>query len=305
QMREVIQALQRDIQRGRSLSEALAQHNCFPKVYVNMVRAAEAGGFLEVVLRRIASFLETTGRFKEELISAMVYPAILFVVAIVAVAVMMVYVVPKFTLIFEEMGESLPLSTEILIFISALVGRLWWFVITGCLVGVVLVLRYRKTPEGRLKTDALLLHLPLVGSLQRKVFISRFTRTLGTLLKAGVPVLTALRISRQVIGNEAISTSLAPLEDGVRHGKGLSQPMKEVNIFPEMVVEMVAVAEEAGRVEEALLQIADRFEEETRRTIRRTVSILEPGLILFMGVMVGFIILSMLVAIFSISELPL
>lgn len=305
QMREVIKAIQRDIQRGRSLSEAMAQHNCFPKVYVNMVKAAEAGGFLEPVLRRIASFLETTGKFKEELISAMVYPVILFIVAVVAVSVMMVYVVPKFTSIFEEMGENLPLSTEVLIFISALVGRLWWFALLVCIVLVFFLHRYRKTPEGRLKTDAILLRLPLIGSLQKKVFISRFSRTLGTLLKAGVPVLVALRISRQVVGNEAISSSLAPLEDGVRHGKGLSQPMKQVDIFPEMVFEMVAVAEEAGRVEEALLQIADRFEEETRRTIRRTISVLEPALILFMGIVVGFIILSMLVAIFSISELPL
>jgi general secretion pathway protein F len=304
-LKEVIEALQRDIQRGRSLSEAMAVHSCFPKVYVNMVRAAEAGGFLEPVLRRIASFLETTSRFKEDVLSALVYPTVLLFVAIVAVTVLMVYVVPKFTSIFEEMGESLPVSTEVLITVSAIIGRLWWIGLIIFVLAIVMFIRYRNTAQGKMMTDRWLLRLPLVGTLQKKIFISRFSRTLGTLLKSGVPVLTAIRISRQVVGNEVITSSLAIVEEGVRHGRGLYQPMREVDVFPEMVVEMIGVAEEAGRVEEALLQIADRYEEETRRTIRRVLSILEPALILVMGLVVGFIILSMLVAIFSISELPI
>jgi len=304
-MKEVIESLRRDVQRGKSLSEAMALQGCFPKVYINMVKAAEAGGFLEPVLRRVASFIETTNRFREELFSALVYPSILFIVAIVAVTVLMVYVVPKFTNIFTEMGQELPLSTAILISISTIIGRIWWMMVVSFVAIVFVLVRYRKTPQGKLKTDQWLLKIPLIGTLQRKIFISRFTRTLGTLLKSAVPVLTAIRISRQVVGNESIATELIPLEDGVRHGRGLAQPMRDTKVFPEMVVEMVAVAEEAGRVEEALLQIADRFEEETRRMIKRVLSLLEPALILIMGIVIGFIILSMLVAIFSISELPL
>lgn len=304
-MREVLNDVYRALQKGQSLSDAMRAQKIFPRLYVNMVKAGEAGGILEPVLRRLASFIQTTTEFKEEMTSALIYPILLTLVGSSAIAVLMLYVIPKFATIFEEMGEALPLPTEILLGVSTVVSRYWWVVILIVTGGVILASRYLKTDEGRVFLDRMLLRVPLVRGLQMRIYIARFARTMGTLLKSGVPILSAIRISREVVGNQVISRRLEALEEGVRKGRGVSGPLRESGVFPEVVLQMVSVGEEAGRLEETFAQIAERFESESRSTIKRLISFIEPALILLMGIVVGFIVISMLLAIFSVNEIPL
>ncbi len=304
-MRDLVATVLKDIQGGQALSQALSRHEVFSRLYVNMIRAGEAGGVLEQIVGKLASFLETSKAFKEEVRTALIYPAFLVVVGGLAVAVMLVYVVPRFASIFLDLGQSLPLSTQILLALSDFMAKFWWALILG-LGGLVLVVRmYARTEEGRLLIDGYKLRIPLVKDLHVRVAVSRFCRTLGTMLTSGVPVLHAIRISRDVLGNQVLSQSLANVEDGVSRGKGLAGPFRENALFPPLVAHMVGVGEETGRLEETLLHVASRYEEESRRTLKRLLGLLEPTIILFMAVLVGFIVLSILVTIFSIYEVPI
>jgi general secretion pathway protein F len=304
-LREVLNDVYRALQKGQSFSEALQAQKIFPRLYVNMVKAGEAGGILEPVLKRIAAFIQTTTEFREEITSALIYPILLTLVGSSAVAVLMLYVIPRFAGIFEEMGQALPLPTQILISISSAVSSSWWVVLLFALIGGFILRGYLKSEDGRIFLDQLLLRIPLLKSLQIRIYIARFSRTMGTLLKSGVPILSAIRISREVVGNQVISRRLEVLEEGVRKGKGVTQPLRESAVFPEVVMQMVAVGEEAGRLEETFIHIAERFEAESRSFIKRLISFIEPALILLMGLVVGFIVISMLLAIFSINEIPL
>jgi general secretion pathway protein F len=304
-LREILKEAYIDIQRGQSLSQALSKHKVFPRVYVNMIKAGEMGGILEAVVRRLAVFLETTVAFREELISALIYPILLTGVGGLAVAVLMIYVIPKFAQIFEDMGQALPTPTLILLGVSNWLVSYWWALLA--LVGLVafLIHGYSRTAEGRLFLDGLKLKTPVVSNIHMKLIIARFSRTLGTLLHSGVPILDALRVSREVVGNEVISDKLSALEEGVSKGRGVYAPLRDSGVFPPIVAQMIAVGEEAGRLEETFLMIADRFESESTATIKRAASLLEPAMILLMGLIVGFIVISMLLAVFGINEIPL
>jgi general secretion pathway protein F len=304
-MKSVVREVYIDIQKGNTLSYSMAKHKIFPRVYINMIRAGESGGILEVVIKRLVSFLETSMSFREEIISAMIYPILLSGVGGLAVAVLMLYVVPNFSKIFSDMGQTLPLPTLMLIKVSGLFSSYWWAIL-GAIAAVIFMIRsYGKTTEGKSYMDNLKLKIPVLNKLTMKLIISRFARTLGTLLQSGVPILEAIRISRDVIDNDAISKKLFLLEEGVSKGRGISQPMKESGVFPPIFNQMVIVGEEAGRLEETFLLIAERFEAETRNLIKRFVSLFEPALILVMGVIVGLIVISMLLGIFSINDIPI
>jgi general secretion pathway protein F len=304
-MRSVIRQVYIDIQRGQSLSQAMSKHRVFPRLYVNMIRAGEVGGILETVIRRLSAFLETTVAFKEELTSALIYPLLLTVVGGLAVAVLMIYVVPKFAEIFEGMGQTLPLPTMMLMSISDWFVSYWWLGAGVIAAAVALIKSYSKTAEGRAFVDGLKLKIPVIRGLHLKLVIARFARTLGTLLQSGVPILDALRVSREVVGNEIIADKLREVEEGVKKGRGVSVPLRESRVFPPIVGHMIAVGEEAGRLEETFLMVAERFEMESKSLIKRTVSLLEPAMILLMGLIVGFIVISMLIAVFSINEIPI
>ena len=304
-LRSIIREVYIDIQKGNTLSYAMGKHKIFPRVYINMIKAGESGGILEVVIKRLVSFLETSISFREEIISALIYPILLTSVGGLAVAVLMLYVVPNFSRIFEDMGQTLPLPTLMLIKVSSIFSSYWWEM-AAALVLVFFMLRgYAKTAEGKSYMDSLKLRVPVLKKLSMKLIISRFSRTLGTLLQSGVPILEALRISRDVIDNDAISKKLFLLEEGVSKGRGISQPLKESGVFPPIFNQMVTVGEEAGKLEETFLLIAERFEAETKSLIKRFVSLFEPVLILIMGVVVGLIVISMLIGIFSINEIPI
>ncbi|MDA8106090.1 MAG: type II secretion system F family protein [Nitrospiraceae bacterium] len=304
-LRAIIREVYVDIQKGNSLSYAMGKHKIFPRVYVNMIKAGETGGILETVIKRLVSFLETTISFKQEIISALIYPVLLTVVGGLAVAVLMLYVIPRFSKIFTDMGQALPLPTIVLIRVSEAFASYWWVVLTAVGAAVIMVRGYVKTAEGRAYIDGLKLKLPVLRKLSMKLIISRFSRTFGTLLQSGVPIIEAIRISREVVDNEMIAKRLAVVEEGVSKGRGMSQPLRESGVFPAIVTQMVTVGEEAGRLEETFLLIAERFEVETKDLIKRFVSLFEPALILVMGSVVGFIVISMLIGIFSINEIPI
>jgi general secretion pathway protein F len=303
-LREILKEVYIDIQRGQSLSQALSKHKIFPRVYVNMIKAGEIGGILDAVVRRLALFLETTVAFREELISALIYPLLLTGVGGLAVAVLMIYVIPKFAQIFEEMGQALPTPTLILMGVSNWLVSYWWVVFVVIGLAAFLIRQYSRTAEGRLFLDGMKLKVPVIRSIHMKLVIARFSRTLGTLLHSGVPILDALRVSREVVGNEVVSEKLSALDEGVSRGRGIYAPLRDSGVFPPIVAQMIAVGEEAGRLEETFLTVADRFESESTATIKRAASFLEPAMILLMGLIVGFIVISMLLAVFSINEIP-
>ncbi len=304
-LRAIIKEVYIDIQRGNTLSNAMAKHRIFPRLYINMIKAGESGGILEVVIRRLVVFLETSINFRKEIVSALIYPILLTVVGGMAVAVLMLYVIPNFAQIFSDMGQTLPLPTLILMKVSTLFASYWWVFLGGLAVFIFLVRSYAGTVEGKNYIDGLKLKLPVLNKLSMKFIIARFSRTFGTLLQSGVPILEAIRVSRDVIDNDVVSRKLVVLEEGVSKGRGISVPLRESGVFPAIFNQMVAVGEEAGRLEETFLLIADRFEADTRNLIKRFVSMFEPVLILLMGVVVGLIVISMLMGIFSINEIPI
>jgi general secretion pathway protein F len=304
-LRSIIREVYIDIQKGNTLSFSMGKHKIFPRVYINMIKAGESGGILEVVIKRLVAFLETSSSFREEIISALIYPILLTTVGGLAVAVLMLYVVPNFSKIFQDMGQTLPLPTLMLIRFSGLFSSYWWVIFAVIVSAVFMVRGYAKTVEGKSQIDNLIMKTPVLNKVMMKLIISRFSRTFGTLLQSGVPILEAIRISRDVIDNEAVSKRLLLLEEGVSKGRGISQPLKESEVFPPIFNQMVIVGEEAGKLEETFLLIAERFEVETRNLIKRFVSLFEPALILVMGVIVGLIVISMLIGIFSINDIPL
>lgn len=303
--REIIREVYIDIQKGSTLSAALGKHKVFPRVYINMIRAGEAGGILETVIGRLVAFLETSIRFKEEVVSALIYPILLTTVGGLAVSVLMIYVVPNFAQIFSDMGQALPLPTLMLIKVSDLFSKYWWVIGFSLAAGALLIRGYAKTAEGKTFFDGIKLRIPVMKTLAMKMIIARFSRTFGTLLQSGAPILDAIKISRDVIDNDTVSRQLAVIEEGVSKGRGFSAPLRESAVFPAIVTQMVTVGEEAGRLEETFLLIAERFESETKILIKRFVSLFEPALILIMGLIVGLIVISMLIGIFSINEIPL
>jgi general secretion pathway protein F len=304
-LRSIIREVYIDIQKGNTLSFAMGKHKVFPRVYINMIKAGESGGILEVVIKRLVTFLETSSSFKEEIISALIYPILLTTVGGLAVAVLMLYVVPNFAKIFQDMGQTLPLPTLMLIKVSEAFSSYWWVIFAAIASAVFMVRAYAKTTEGKSQIDNLMMKTPVLSNVMMKLIISRFSRTFGTLLQSGVPILEAIRISRDVIDNDTVSKRLLLLEEGVSKGRGISQPLKESEVFPPIFNQMVIVGEEAGKLEETFLLIAERFEIETRNLIKRFVSLFEPALILVMGVIVGLIVISMLIGIFSINDIPL
>jgi len=302
-MKRILKEVYTDIQKGNSLSRAMSKHRIFPNLYINMVKAGEEGGILEPVLGRIVTFLETTATFKAEILSSLIYPVLLTIIGSLTIAVLIIYVIPKFSSIFEDMGQALPLPTQILISISDAFASYWWLLLLF-IIGTTIFLRtFSKTKEGQVFFDSLKLKTPVYSKLHMKLVIARFSRTLGTLLKSGVPILSAIKISKEVIGNQVLSQSLQALQDGVSKGQGIYGPLRDIGMFPPVVTQMIAVGEEAGTLEDTFLLIAERFETDSRNLIRRLISFLEPALILLMGIMVGFIVLSMLLAIFGIYNI--
>jgi general secretion pathway protein F len=295
-----------DIQAGSSFADSLAKHpRLFSRLYVNMVKAGEASGVLEVILSRLSGFMERSKAVRDEVTSALIYPILLLLVGGGAVVVMMNFVIPRFAQIFADTKQLMPLPTRILLAISAFTTGYWW-VFVGLIVGGWIGLRaYLQTEQGKMQWDQWKLALPLLGSLIQEIEVSRFARTFGTLLQSGVPVLNAVSIVKETVTNRVIAGAMSRLQEGVKRGEGISGPLRATGAFPSFSIHMARVGEETGKLEEMLIKVADTYDDRVRRTVKRLTSLLEPVLILSLGLIVGFIVLSMLLAIFSINELPL
>jgi general secretion pathway protein F len=306
-LKTLVGDLLRSVRGGTSLSEALAKHHPrpFSRLYINMVRAGEKGGVLEVTLRRLAEFLESRAAFMDAIVSALAYPLVITAVGASAVVFLMTFVIPRFAVIFSDLHQAIPLSTQILLDVSAALRSYWWIGVLGA-VGLVLGWRmWTSTADGKLQWDQTVLRLPIAGRLALKVETARFARTLGTMLKSGVPVLGALAVVGDMMSNESVSRAVVRLADAVKRGGTIAAALQEHTPFPSLAVHMVRVGEETGRLEEMLLKVAETFETDVRAELRRVIGLLEPAIILGMGVLVAFIVVAMLMAIFSINEIPL
>ncbi len=303
--RAIIRDVLKNVQGGSYLSNALAKYpRAFSSFYVSMVRAGEAGGVLDEVLKRLGAFLESTQDFRDYIKSAMVYPIFLVLVGGVSIIVLLTFVMPKFSVIFSDMRQAIPLSTRILLALGAAL-KTYWPVILGAFGALYfLIKRYIKTPAGSLNLDRYKLRSPVLGELVKKIEVARFARTLGTLEQSGVSILQALNLIRGIIGNQVIAGTLGNVYNRVKKGERLSMPLSEIDVFPPLAIQMIIVGEETGRLGEMLLKVAENYEKASRDTIKRLVSFLEPAMILGMGLVVGFIVISMMMAIFSMNDMP-
>jgi general secretion pathway protein F len=303
---EVIQNVLRAVKEGKSFSEALGQHpEVFPKVYVNMVLAGEVGGVLEEILGRLSVFLETSENLRSYVIGALIYPVLLSAVAIGSVTILTLFVVPRFAAVFHDMGVPLPLPMAILQGLSHFLSGYWWLLLAAVFLIGVYLRRYRTSPEGRLKWDRWLLRLPFWGPVVRKVEVARFSRTLGTLLRSGVPLLQGMNIVREILSNQGIAATIEPIRNGIKKGEGIAQPMKQSGVFPPLAMHLIEVGEESGKLDSMLVQVAEVYDVEVRNAIKNLIAFFEPALILVMGLIIGTIVVSMLLAIFSINNVPL
>ncbi len=303
EMKNTVQSILKSIREGSSFSDALAKHpKLFPRLYISMIRAGEAGGVLDVVLDKLNEFLESAKELKDHVLSALIYPALLTVAGGVSIIILMTYVLPKFSVIFEELGGSMPFSTQILLTFSNALKSYWWAVVLSFGTGLIILRNYKKSDTGRYKWDAF--KLKLMGEIIRKLETARFCRTLGTLLKSGVPLLQALNNAKEVINNQVIASSIDGILKGAKEGRGIAIPLSDSNIFPPLAISMIKVGEETGQLDTMLIKVSTTYEKSLRVAIKRFVSLFEPVMILTMGLIIGFIVISMLLAIFSMTELP-
>jgi len=303
EMKAIIQAVLKSIREGSSFSDALQKHpRTFSKLYINMIRAGEAGGVLDVVLDKLNEFLESTKALKDHVVSVMIYPAILMVTGGISIIVLLTFVLPKFSVIFAELGGALPLSTQILLNASNTIKTYWWICAAAVVIGWMFFKNYTKSQAGRYQWDKL--KLRLLGDIIKKLETARFCRTLGTLLKSGVPLLQALQNAKDVIENTVVAATIDTVASGAKEGKGITVPLSQTNVFPQLALSMIKVGEETGQLDTMLMKVAQTYEKSLNVAIKRFVSLLEPVMILIMGLLIAFIVISMLLAIFSITDLP-
>ena len=303
QAKPVLERVQEKVRGGSSLADALEAQGVFSRFYLNMVRAGEAGGALDVVLKRLTEFLERSRALRETVTSALIYPIILLSVSALSVIILLTFVVPQFQRLFADAGKALPLATQIVIAVGDGFRHYWW---VGAILFVLLsavARRQLSQPESRARWDERFLRLPLFGDLIAKVETARLSRTLGTLLGNGVSMLSALTIVRETLSNQVLAGALGEVAEHVKTGRGLADPLLEAGRFPKLAVQMIRVGEETGQLQEMLLQVADTYDGEVQTAVKRLLTLLEPALILGLGVIIAGIIMSILVAILSLNEL--
>jgi general secretion pathway protein F len=292
------------VNEGTSLADALAEHpRIYSDLYVNMVRAGEASGALDVVLLRLADYTESSARLRSKLRSALTYPAVMLIIGSAILFFLLSYVVPKITRIFTESKQVLPLPTRILMAFSGALST-WWPLVVVLLAVVALAFRYYvRTEAGRQRYDRWVLRVPVFGKLMQKIAVARFSRTLSTLLQSGIGLLPSLDIVKNIVDNRVLYDATEAARDAIREGQSIAPPLKKSGIFPPLMIHMIAVGEKSGRLEEMLFKTAETYEGEVDSTIATLTTLLEPVMIVFMGGMVTFIVLSILLPIFQMSQL--
>lgn len=303
-MKKTIAQVRDSVNEGLSFGDALAQHKrVFPDLYVNMVRSGEASGALDVVLLRLAEFMEGQHRLRAKIGAAMVYPAVLLMISLVVLMYLLTAVVPKVVGMFESMKQTLPLPTRILIAISSFLSWTWWMIIIGIVLGVVFIVKWRKTDQGALKFDRFRLRFPVYGTIYKKVSVARFARTLGTLLSSGVPIIESLRIVKTVVQNKIMEIAIENSMTEIMDGSSLAAPLKKSGVFPPILVHMVSVGEKSGSLEEMLMKAAESYEGDVETTVAGLTSVIEPLMIVIMGTLVGFVVLSILLPMLEMSTI--
>jgi general secretion pathway protein F len=303
-MKRVISDVKQRVNEGSSLADALAIHpRVFTTLYINMIRAGESSGALEIVLVRLADFTESQARLRSKVIGTLTYPAAMLAIGVVIMGILFTVVIPKITKIFDETRVTLPWTTRALIGFSSTIHDWWWLFLAVFACGVWLAERYRRTPNGQSAWDKWVLTAPVFGSLIRQIAIARFSRTLGTLLKSGVPLLTSLDIVKNILGNVRLQKVIEEARDAIKEGESIAAPLKRSGEFPPLVYHMVAIGERTGQLEEMLNNVANAYEAQVETKIGALTSLLEPFMIVGMGVVVAFIVFSILMPILQINNL--
>jgi len=294
-----------DVESGATYADALKKHpRVFSELYVNMVAAGEAGGILDTILNRLAAYIEKAMKLKKKVKGAMVYPAVVTSIAVLVIAVIMIFVVPTFSKMFAQLGGTLPLPTRIIINMSDFIAGIGGLLVAGAIVAfVVFLVQFRRTEKGKYITDRILLKLPIFGTLLNKVAVAKFTRTLGTLISSGVPILDGLDITAKTSGNKVIEYAIIDVRKGVVGGKTLAEPITKAQVFPPMVTHMIAVGESTGALDAMLSKIADFYDDEVDATVSNLTAMMEPILMVFLGGTVGFIVVAMYLPIFKLITL--
>ncbi|HET7691535.1 MAG TPA: type II secretion system F family protein [Gemmatimonadota bacterium] len=300
---EKIRAVLSDVESGSTLADAMRRHrDFFSEIYVNMVAAGEAGGILDVILLRLAEYLEASEKLRRKVKGAMFYPATVMGFSGLAIAVLLIFVIPTFAGFFTSAGVALPLPTRIVMGLSDFLIT-WWWAVGAVLAGIVYLFRaYRKTPAGRLTTDRLMLRIPVLGQVLRKAAIARFSRTLGTLVQSGVPILDGLEITARTAGNRVVEDAVMKSRASIAGGETIAEPLKRSTVFPPMVVQMINVGEQTGGLDDMLSKIADFYDEEVDASVGALTSIIEPVMIVFLGAIVGGMVVAMYLPIFDIIK---
>ncbi len=302
-LRDILREVSADIQGGATFAESLAKHpRQFDRLYVNMVRAGEVGGMLEEVLSRLAEFMERRQRLKRAVMSALVYPIAVIVIAIAIVGFLLMYVVPIFGEIFQEFGGELPWPTQFLIDAGDFLIYKWWQLVIGFNTIMIVFKLLGKSVLIKKGFDRVVLKMPLLGDLVVKIGVARFSRTLGTLIHSGVPILQALRITRETISNSVIQNAVDKVHDSIKEGETIAAPLDETKVFPAMVVNMIDVGEETGSLDQMLMKVADIYDEEVDAAVNAMLSLLEPAIIVILGGVVGFILIALYLPIFTLGD---
>ena len=304
-VRAMVEDILRDVNEGLYFSDALAKHpRSFSEFYIHMVRSGEAGGVLEHVLERVAHFLETSHELKNYVISALIYPLFVLTIGGASIIILLTFVVPKFAVIFNDLGQTIPLATRALLGLAGFLRSFAVPLLGALLLSLIGIQRYSQSKNGRLRIDGWRLKWPIIGGLTRTLETARFTRTLGTLIGSGVAILDSLTMARNVMGNQVIAQALDKIHARVKEGDHLADPLAHSGHFPMLAIQMVRVGEETGQLDRMLLKVSDIYDKKGRQNIKRLINLLEPVMILVMGLVVGFIVIAMLMAIFSMNELP-
>ncbi len=297
---KVILQTRQDVEAGSSLAEAMRKHpQAFDDLYVNMVAAGEAGGILDTILQRLATYIEKNVKLKSQVKAALIYPTAVITIAIIVVYVILWKVIPVFATLFEGLGGTLPWLTRIVVAFSNFIGRFWWLIFLVVGATIVSITQYYKTPAGRYNIDKIMLKAPIIGMILRKIAVARFCRTLGTLLSSGVAILESLDITARTAGNAVIEEAILAVRKEVEEGKTVAEPLARTEQFPPMVCQMIGVGEQTGAMDTMLSKIADFYEDEVDRAVEGLMSLIEPVIIAFLGVTIGIIVVAMYLPMFS------
>lgn len=298
----IIESVRDDVEKGSTLQTALSKHpKAFNDLFVNMVGAGESGGILDVILQRLSGYIEKSVKLTGKVKSAMTYPVAVISIAVIVVIVIMVKVIPVFSAMYSGLGSKLPYPTIVCIAISDTIINYWWLLIGATILIVFGLRQYYKTPAGHLQIDTMMLHLPVLGDVLRKVAVARFCRTLGTLISSGVPILEGMDITAKTAGNLVIQNAILKSKDAVEQGRNISTPLAETKVFPPMVVQMVGVGEATGALDAMLGKVADFYEDEVDNAVASLTSLMEPIMIAILGGIVGFIVVAMYMPIFGLA----